>query len=353
MAPRLLCVAGEASGDRLLAAVLAALRARVDVDAVGLGGDASAAAGLRLLAGARAVAAGGLVEAAAHLPAVVGAYRRLRSALDGSSAALLVDFPEVNRRLLERSRAPVAWLAPPQAWAWRPWRARAVARAAWVGCLLPFEAAWYRAHGVAAEWVGHPLAEASAPPPAAEPCVALLPGSRDGTVRRLLPVMLAAAIRAHRRRPRLRFTLAVASTVDRLAVRRAVVASDLPIALRDDAPAALAEATVAMAGAGTATLEATLAGRPVVALARLHPASAAVARRLVRVDHVALPNLVLGRQAFPERVQDACTPEGVAEALEIVLADPGRFSPDLAELHARMHQPGFAARAASRIAALL
>jgi lipid-A-disaccharide synthase len=277
----------------------------------------------------------------------------LRSAIAAADAALLVDFPEVNQRLLARARAPVAWLAPPQAWAWRPWRARAVARAAWVGCLLPFEADWYRDHGVEAEWVGHPLAEAPVPPPAAAPCVALLPGSRDGTVRRLLPVLLAAAVRLRRDRPRLRFSLAVASTVERLAVRRAVVASDLPIALHDDAPSALAEATVAVAGAGTATLQAALAGRPVVAVARLHPASAAVARRLVRVDHVALPNLVLGRRAFAECVQDDCTPEDIAAALDRALADPLGFSSDLAELRARMHRPGFAARAAERVLALL
>lgn len=345
-----LCVAGEASGDALLAPAVARL-ATTGFAPAGVGGDRAVAAGLHALGHARDLAAHGLVEAAGTLPAWLRARRALLAALPAARAAVLVDFPELNLRLLRRATragVPVAWLAPPQAWAWRAHRAAQLRAAAWVGCLLGFEAEWYRARGVPAEWVGHPLAARPPLPAPATPGLALLPGSRDSAVRALLPVMLAAAARLRAAAPGLALTLAVAPTVDRLFVRRAVEAADLPVALFDDAPAALAGASVALAGAGTATLEAALAGRPPVALARLHRLSAAVARRLVQIPHVALPNLVLGRRAFPERILDDCTAPAVAAAAAALLAEPAACAADLAELRARCHRPDGAEQFAER-----
>ncbi len=348
----ILCVAGEASGDALLAPVVRRLSA-AGHRCVGLGGDASAAAGLALLGHARSVAAHGLVEAAGTVPALLGVGRRLVARLPEARALLLVDFPELNVRLLRRARrsgVPVAWLAPPQAWAWRPWRARALAEADWVGCLLPFEADWYRARGIEADCVGHPLAEVPPPPAPPEPGLALLPGSRDPTVRRLLPVMLAAAARLRRARPGLALHLGVAPTVDRLFLQRAVAASDLPVTLHAGAEGALAAGAVALVGAGTATLQAALAGRPPVTLAALHPVSAAVARRLVRVPHVALPNLVLGRRAFPEAILEGCTPAAVAAGAAAMLEAPDPEA--LAAVRAACLRSGGAARVADVVARL-
>jgi len=346
---RMLLVAGEASGDALLAPVVAGLRSRGHT-VVGVGGDRCAAAGLTLVGHARDLAAHGLVEAAGTLPAAVRVYRRLRTALASVDAALLVDFPEVNSRLLAAARVPVGWLAPPQAWAWRPWRVRRVAQAAWVGCLFPFEVEWLHARGVAAEWVGHPLADEAPPPMPARPALALLPGSREGTVARLLPIMLAALALLRRSRPDLAAVLAVAPTVDRARLHRHVVASGLPVTLVEGAAEALACSTVALAGAGTATLEAALALRPCVVLARLHPTTAAVARRLVRVPAVGLPNLVLGRAVLPECIQEACTPEAVARAAAGLLANPPMEA--LLALRTACRRPGLAARLVDRVEAL-
>ena len=340
----LLCVAGEASGDQLLAPVVARLAGPL----VGVGGASCEAAGLRMLGHARDLAAHGFGEAVGTLPAWVRAYRRTTEVLPAVAAALLVDFPELNTRLLKRAArigVPVAYLAPPQAWAWRPWRSRDLRAADWVGCLLPFAAAWYAERGVRAEWVGHPLAERPVPVLPATPALTLLPGSRGPTVRRLFPTMLAAVARlgvpAH---------LAVASTVDRAWLARAVDTSGLDVTLHASAPAALAASTVALAGAGTATLEAALAGRPVVTLAQMSERTAAVLRRLVRTEHVALPNLVLGRRAFPECVQEACEARAVAAAAERCLTTPDEAA--LAELRARMDRPGYAARVTARVEAL-
>ncbi len=338
-----LCVAGEASGDACLAPIVARLDAPF-----GVGGDASAQAGLEVIGSARDLAAHGLTEALATLPEWRRTWLRVCRRLPDARAALLVDFPEMNTRLLRRARAhgvPVAYLAPPQAWAWRPWRAQALRDASWVGCLLPFAADWYAARGVPAEWVGHPCAERVPPPHAPRAALALLPGSRDPSVRRLLPIMLAAVARL-----RCPAHLAVAPTIDRAFLERATTACGLDVRLHDDAADALAASTVALAGAGTATLEATLAGRPTVTLVRLSGTTAGLLRRVVRTPHVALPNLVLGRRAFPELVQEACTAETVAAAAGALLGAPPTEAID--ELRARMDRPGYADRVTARVVAL-
>lgn len=337
-----ICVAGEASGDRLLAPIVSHLRAQ-GIEAIGLGGDESAAAGLSLWAHARDLGGHGLVEAMGTAPAVLAAWRRLRAAVPRARALVLVDFPEVNLRLLARARragVPAMYLAPPQAWAWRPWRARALRAADWVGCLLAFEAEWYRARGVTARCVGHPLADRPPLPPPDRPGLALFPGSRAAAVAENLPIQLAAAVRLCRQWSELSVHIACAPTIDRGLIERAWRAADLPGCLHADPDAALARSTVALAGAGTATLHATLAGRPVVTMARLHPLTAAVARRLVRVEHVALPNLVLGRRAFPELWLDEAHPAALADAAGALLgAEGSRIARDLAAVRAAVHRP--------------
>ncbi len=196
--------------------------------------------------------------------------------------------------------------------------------------------------------VGHPLAETRPPPPASAPALALLPGSRDPAVRRLLPVMLAAAARlgcpVH---------VAVAPTVDRAFVQRAVTAADLPCAIHETAGEALAAATVALAGAGTATLEAALAGRPVVVLGGASPLTGAVLGRALTVEHVALPNLLLGRRAFPERVLDECRAELVARDADAMLSAPERWAGALADVRGRLEGEGFAERVGRAVLGLL
>ncbi len=348
----ILCVAGEASGDALLAPIVARIRA-AGGRPVGVGGDHSAAAGLELLAHARDLAGHGLVEALHTAPAVLRVWRRLVGRLPAAAGLVLVDFPEVNLRLLRRARAPTIYVAPPQAWAWRAHRARILRRARWVGCPLPFEAAWFAARGVAAECIGHPLADRPAPPRPSTPGIALLPGSRGPTVARLLPLQLAAAARLARRIPGLTVHLGAAPTVDRALLEGAFAAAGLPGAVHDDADPALAQSTAAIAGAGTATLHAALAGRPVLTLARLHPLTWAVARRLVDVPHAALPNLVLGRRAWPELWQGECHPYAIADAMMPLLTRPARWDAAHAALRAAVHRPDGRARLMAQVDALV
>ena len=340
---RILAVAGEASADALLAPIVRRLVAQGHT-VRGLGGDLSIAAGLTAVAHARDVAGHGLVEAARVIPATVRTLHRLRA--EPADAALIVDCPEIGRRLLRDAAYPVAWVAPPQAWAWRPWRARALQRAAWVGCLFAFARDWYRARGVDAHWIGHPLADAPPPPIVDAPVVALLPGSRQSAVEALLPIMLGALARLG-----LPGVLPIASTVDRGRVARLVAASGLRVRLVDDADAALAQARISLVGAGTATLQSALALRPCVILARMRPATAAIARRLVRVDAVGLPNLILGRRALPECVQEGCTAEAVANAAVALLDQDWRAT--LEAVRAQTRRPDGADRVTAALNRLL
>ena len=358
--PRILCVAGEASGDLLLAPVIAALRRDHEAVCVGTGGDLSLAAGLELLAHVREFAAHGLVEAAPVLPVLLRVWRLLRAELPRVDALLLVDAPELNIRLLPLARRlgkPVVWLAPPQSWAWRPARLRTVALASTVACLFPFEAAFHQSHGVPAVCVGHPLAERGAWPANGPNRLVMLPGSRSGTIRRLLEPMLAAGSRLVRDGTVDGLDLGLAPTVDLNLLAPSLAVAAVPVAVHRTSHAALTAGGLVVAGVGTVTLESALAGRPTLALARLHPLSAAVAKRLVCVPHLALPNLVLGRRAHPELWQGEVSAAAIVREIEALRAPSvrARAVADAERLHELLDlgPPTFGVRVAGLVAACL
>ena len=319
---RLLAVAGEPSGDALLAPVvrrLVALGARVE----GLGGPLAVAAGLVPTVPYEGLAAHGLTEALRVVPRTLSALSALRARVPGVDGLLLVDFPEVGLRLAATAHAlgrPVAYLAPPQVWAWRSHRAAALTRVDWVGCLFAFEVRRLAELGVAATWVGHPAAACA---PLAQPtrdgprAIALLPGSRLPTAPRLARLMVQALGRYAERNGPVRAHVGCAPSLAPSTLRAATAADrdGVEVVLHQGAAAALAQAEVALVGMGTATLEAALARRPFVGVAKLSPLSEALARPWVRVSRFALPNLVLERDVFPECVGPTATPEGLADAL--------------------------------------
>jgi lipid-A-disaccharide synthase len=210
--------------------------------------------------------------------------------------------------------------------------------------IFPFEPRAYAGSGLDAEYVGHPLLDRLAREaeardrgacrrrlglPDAATVVALLPGSRRNEVRRGTNDMLAAARLVHARDPRTRFVLPLAASIDRSLVaglvRRAQSAGPLPVDLVAGCSLdVLAACDVALLKPGTATLEAALLDRPMVVTGRLHPLSAAIVRRLVKVDSLAMPNLIAGRRVVPELLQAEATPEALADALRLALEEPGR-----------------------------
>ena len=301
---RALVTAAEASGDALVAEVLRALtRRRPDRLFQGIAGPRMARVGadLRALGDLQRLSVSGLVEVLPALPDVLQARRRVRHALHAEPPlALFVDSPSLHLPLAAEARrlgVPSALLVAPQTWAWRPGRAsRLNEQVDRLLCLLPFEVEPLRRLGVDARFVGHPAACLRPGPLRGGPprVLAVLPGSRRGEVRRLLHPLLAAA-RALPGGPSIRVPWALPEPPP----------SEPGVSFERCAGATvLADADLALVAAGTATLEAALLAVPTVVVARVHPLTAVAARRLLRVDSVALPNLVLGRPAQGEVVQD-------------------------------------------------
>ena len=194
---RILCVSAEPSGDQLLAPIIRELVA-LGAQPLGVGGEHSRQAGLELICHTDELSGAGIVEALPAIPRHVRTLARLKHLIPTVDALLVVDAPELGTRLLKNAHKcglRTAYLAPPQAWAWRPWRAKKLSNCHWVGCLFSFEAEWYRRRGVPAVCIGHPLARVTPLPPSVKEGIAILPGSRVGYVRRVLPILLKAAMR--------------------------------------------------------------------------------------------------------------------------------------------------------------
>ena len=279
-------------------------------------------------------------------------------------AVLLVDFPDFNFRVgktAARRGIPVVYYIPPQVWAWRPGRAKTLARfTKGAVVLFPFEVEFLRASGVNAVFAGHPILDEIAPyldaPPDPERFgippgkrgIGLLPGSRPGEVAAHLPILLAAARLLLQRFPDLHFALPVARPSLREAIAREVAGSGLPVALVDEARQLLFRGLeAAMAVSGTVTLELALLGTPAVIVYRTSWLSYQVARRLAKVDCVGLPNIASGEKFLPELIQDDCTPSRIAGAVGGDPVRPGASGAPARE-GALAAGRGFAARAPRR-----
>lgn len=365
-------VAGEASGDQLGAGLIRALNDAVPgIRCEGVAGPGMRAAGCVAWEDADALAVMGLVEPLKEIPRL---FRLRRSLVRRWTAAppdvfVGIDAPDFNLGLelsLKNRGIPTVQYVSPSVWAWRQRRLGKIARATdRVLCLLPFEKAFYDRHGIAADFVGHPLAD-SLPRgltqtdarrelglPATGELVAVLPGSRESEVRRLSPVFVAACRQLRERRPGLRFLAPMASK--RLAIRFGEALADGGMTeafrvLERDAHRAMAAADVVLLASGTAALEAALLERPIVAAYRLAPVTYALARslRLVKVRHFTLPNLLTDEPLVPEFLQEAASPQALGGAVRALLDDPARrtaITNEFAKLRDRL------ARGADRTAA--
>ncbi len=339
-------VAGELSGDLLGAGLMAALRVHYpQLRFTGIGGPAMLAQGFQTIFPMEQLAVMGLVEVLRHLPELLARRRQLcrQFIADPPLALIGIDAPDFNLGLERQLRAygiPTVHYVSPSVWAWRPWRVRKIARAVdLMLTLFPFEAAFYQQHGVRVRTVGHPLADAiplrndsavarrtlGLPAPDEAPVIALLPGSRLGEVSRLGPLLLETALWLNARRPELRFVLPAATPhlYETLAGMQAERAPALPLTLvQGQSREAMAAADVVALASGTATLEAMLLKRPMVVAYRVAPATAWLARRLVRVSHFALPNLLAGQELVPEFIQEAATVENLGPAVLRWLDEP-------------------------------
>ena len=350
-APLVFLVAGEPSGDALGGRLMAALRERAGghIDFAGVGGERMAAEGLESLFPMTDLSVMGLVEVLPRAPRLLRRLRQTAVAVRARrpDAVVTIDSPGFNLRLARRLRGfdrPLIHYVAPTVWAWRAGRARTMAalfdRAM---ALLPFEPPYFERAGLPCGFVGHPAVEDPAPADGAgfrarhgiapdAPLLAVLPGSRAGEVRRMLPVYLAAARELAARLPGLRL---VTATVP--AVADSVAGADwpLPPVIVGDAAerrAAFAAADAAIATSGTVTLELAVARTPMAVCYRVAPATFAIARRLVRARFFCLVNLVLDRPAIPELLQSACAPRAVAEHAERLVVDSAARAAQIAAM---------------------
>ena len=362
-------LAGEASGDAHGARVAREIRRRWPrAEMVGLGGQGMAGEGVRLLSGLDELAVMGFVEVLGRLRFFRLLEKRLVRLLREEPPDLVIpiDYPGLNLRIAAhaaRRGVPVLYYIGPQVWAWRAGRGERLSRLAnRVAVILPFEAQLYRAHGGRAHFVGHPLLdeEADADPVSlarsldvepGRPVLALFPGSRAQELRRHARPFTRTAQDLQRRVPGLAVIVSKVPSLADSAYR------PFPFPATEDAHSLRALATAGLVKSGTSTLEAALAEMPFAVAYVTHPVTFFLARRLVRVPHVALANLVAGDRVVPEFIQRDMEPAAVADALEPLLdrssAERGAMIAGLRGIRRELGSPGASARVVDLVEELL
>ena len=340
----ILLSAGDASGEAHAAALVRSLRREHPaLRFVGLGGPEMQAAGVELIADQRALAVGGIFELGRSARGIVRTWRAMTRGLRETKPDLvvLVDSGGFNlpfaRHVRARSRARILYYVAPQVWAWRPGRLRKLARRTdRIAVLLPFERDFYLEHGVAVDYVGHPILdrEVALPVPAdarsrarealgldpSAPLLGLYPGSRRNELEKHLPIQLAAVEAMRASTPgleRLEAVLGLAPSLEADWVRSLAECSGAEGSLRIvPGDARLMDAIdVALAKPGTVTVELMLRERPMVVMGRVHPLTAALAKRALEIRWLSMPNLIAGRAIVPELFQSEATPDRIAAAL--------------------------------------
>jgi lipid-A-disaccharide synthase len=332
---QLAMVAGEASGDLLAGLLLGGLRQRwPELSTAGIGGPRMAEHGFQAWWPHEKLAVRGYVEVLRHYREISGIRDALAERLlrERPAGFIGVDAPDFNLGLeaqLKAAGIKTIHFVCPSIWAWRGGRARKMAASCdHVLCLFPFEPELLRQHGVAASFVGHPLADAIplVPPrqgsrralglPDDAAVVAVLPGSRRSEIQYIAPSFLQAVKRMHGQRPELRFVLPVAPGLRGLL--QPLVdqhAAGVPLQLLDgQSHAALAACDVTLIASGTATLEAALFKRPMVIGYQMHPLSWQIMKRMRYQPWVGLPNILCRDFVVPELIQGDCTPAALASA---------------------------------------
>ncbi|MEP6782579.1 MAG: lipid-A-disaccharide synthase [Acidobacteriota bacterium] len=368
---RILLSCGEASGDLYAGALVEALRRREpDIDVFGLGGERLAAAGGRLIEDFHGLSVTGLTEALRVIPRSLKTLRRLVAAAKSEQpdVAVLIDYPDFNFRLmhrLKRLRIPVVYYISPQLWAWRAGRIKNMKRgAARVLPIFPFEEAIYKQARIDVRFVGHPLIDLARSNVSREaflaklkldpskPVIALLPGSRTNELTRLAPIIAEALPLIATRVPGVQFVVARAPNLDD-GLFESFGISGVTLRIVDSQTDDVLNACDAVITAsGTATVQTALHGKPMVVIYKLSPMTYRLGIRLARVDKYAMVNLIAGDRIVVELIQDACTPQAIADEAVKIVTDRDyrmRMLSDLEEVKRQLGGPGASDRAADAI----
>jgi len=368
-ARRVMIVAGEASGDLHGGNLVRAMH-RIDPDIrfTGVGGKQMQRAGVELLADVADMAVVGLTEVVFRLRMILGVLRRLKALLkrDPPDLVILIDYPDFNlplARTAKKCGVKVLYYISPQVWAWRKGRVKTIRETVdRMVVILPFEEKFYRDAGIDVTFVGHPLLDEVRKkyerPEALKRfglreeavTIAVLPGSRRTEVAALLPEMLRACRILTERISPIQFILPIAGTLDPAFVRN--ILRPFPIRVNvvpDEIYDVIAVADAAMVASGTATLETALLETPMVVLYKISGISYAVGRRVIRVDHISLVNLIAGRTVVPELIQAEANPERIAAEVGQIVTRREKareMRAALAEIREKLGTPGASQRTA-------
>jgi lipid-A-disaccharide synthase len=340
--PLIFVVSGEASGDNLAGRLMGALEAQTDgrVRFAGVGGPMSAAHGLESLFPMHDLSVIGLAEVIPHLPRLIKRLNQTAAAARELKPDVIVtvDSPGFCLRLAQKMRGsgvPIVHYVAPQLWAWRPGRARELAqRVDHLMALLPFEVPFFANYGIPCTYVGHSAIESGATRgdgkafrqrhglPAGASVLCVVPGSRSSEVRRILPIFGEALRKLIDTNPDLRVVIPVAASV---ADEVDALTKDWPlpvirVADADERFDAFAACNAAMTKSGTVTLELALAQVPMVVAYRVTATTAFLVRRMgVNVEYASLVNLLAGHMVVPELIQEDCTADRIAAAVDELL----------------------------------
>lgn len=364
--------AGEASGDVHAASVAKALKqAFPDVDMLGMGGTLMKEAGVSIIYDIKKLGFIGFVEIVKALPSFfkLRAYLKEIMIREKPDVLVCVDYPGFNMRLAKVAHdlgIPVIYYIAPTIWAWHKSRGKDIAKTVTkVASIFPFEAKVYEEFGADVEFVGHPLVDIVKPTmtyeegiqffnmPEHTKRVLLLPGSRKQEILTLLDRMLQGAELALAKHPELVFYLPKAHTIERSDLSTIIDKYKVPVHITEEKIYDLMQCCdVALAASGTVTLETALMGLPTVLLYRLSPVTYGLAKVLVNVTHVGLPNIVAGREVIPELLQNDVTAENIQKQLDSLLYDEPRRNKmieDLNTVKTDLGAPGAVARVAQII----
>ncbi len=339
---RIMIIAGEASGDMHGAHLARAIKQRDDKTFLfGVGGKAMAREGVSLLVDADTLSVVGITEVLTRLKTIYGAMSTVKKAIARLSPDLLIciDFPDFNFHVAaaaKRRNIPVLYYISPQIWAWRQNRVKKIKRLVdHMAVIFPFEAKFYEEHHVPVTFVGHPFLDIISPPTDETPgtdetaiTIGLVPGSREKEVTTLLPVMLKAAKIINRMGPAVRFVVSCAQSVDETLVSDIVTSfnTELPIeVINGPVTGVFKKCRLVVAASGTVTLEAALHGVVPVIVYKVSPMSYWLGKRLIKVRHIGIVNLIVQRELLPELIQDEASPEKIADTVHSVISDPQRL----------------------------
>ena len=342
MTKTVMLVAGEASGDKHGGEIAKKLiEYDESIRCIGMGGKAMRNAGVELLVDSRNIAVVGLFEVLTHWGDIQKALKTLKQALKKNPPDLLVliDYQEFNLKLAEFAKSlhtRVLFYVSPQVWAWRQGRVKKIGKAIdMMAVIFPFEAAFYEKHNVPVRYVGHPLADKVKPSLTKQqaieqfqldPCkksIALLPGSRRSEIIRILPILIESANIIRRSLENVQFVLPVAPSLDIEFLQMELEKAKLLglTLIEGHTYDAVAHSDAVIVASGTATLEVALLGTPMAIVYRVSGLSYAVFKRLLKVKHVGLANIVAEREVAKEFIQDNARPEDIAAEIVKQLSD--------------------------------